>query len=51
MTDKLDALPEAFFKCPKCSSIKLEEKRDKIVCLECKKSYPFTNGIYDFRLD
>ncbi len=51
LTKKPNALPEAFFKCPKCSSFKLVEKPNAIVCSECKKGYPIVNGMYDFRLN
>ncbi len=40
MTKKPDAPPEAFFKCPKCGSMDLNEGQRAIRCRQCKRSYP-----------
>jgi ubiquinone/menaquinone biosynthesis C-methylase UbiE len=49
-SQKPDAKPGTFFKCPNCGSIDLDEKRKSVSCRSCKRKYPITDGIYDFRI-
>ncbi len=39
----------AFFKCPDCSFLPLEERSGYLECLSCGKNWEFRDGIYDFR--
>jgi ubiquinone/menaquinone biosynthesis C-methylase UbiE len=39
----------AFFKCPDCGSITLEQRKGYLECLNCEKKWEFREGIYDFR--
>ncbi len=41
---------KGFFKCPACDSHALTEKKTAITCSACHRSYPISDGIYDFRL-
>lgn len=41
---------KGFFRCPACGSVGLNEKKDAVVCLSCKRSYELRDGIYDFRV-
>ena len=43
--------PGAFFRCPACGHSPLADTPPRLVCSNCGRSYPVTNGIYDFRLD
>jgi hypothetical protein len=38
-----------FFKCPACGHSPLEDKKDYLVCPNCKSKWAFKDGIYDFR--
>ena len=38
-----------FFKCPDCGHSPLEDKKDHLVCPNCKSKWAFKDGIYDFR--
>jgi ubiquinone/menaquinone biosynthesis C-methylase UbiE len=49
-SQKPDAKPGIFFKCPNCGSIALDENMTQVVCKSCKRKYPIINGIYDFRI-
>jgi ubiquinone/menaquinone biosynthesis C-methylase UbiE len=40
---------QAFFKCPECGQVPLEEKRDRLTCPNCKREWEIKEGIYDFR--
>jgi ubiquinone/menaquinone biosynthesis C-methylase UbiE len=51
MTNKPNASPDAFFKCPKCGSMELNEGRSVVHCRQCNRLYPIKNGIYDFRME
>jgi ubiquinone/menaquinone biosynthesis C-methylase UbiE len=39
----------AFFKCPDCGFLPLEERKEYLECLNCGKKWEVRNGIYDFR--
>lgn len=39
----------AFFRCPACQGVEMEESPQAVVCTGCGKSYPMQDGIYDFR--
>lgn len=39
----------AFFKCPSCGSLDLDEGLAFVVCRACGKPWPIEDGIYDFR--
>jgi ubiquinone/menaquinone biosynthesis C-methylase UbiE len=39
----------AFFKCPDCGFLPLEEKEAFVECYGCRKKWEVKNGIYDFR--
>ena len=41
--------PASIFKCPKCGSAKLLEKKEYLECPNCKSKWEFKDGIYDFR--
>lgn len=43
-------LQDAIFKCPNCGHGPLEDTPPQLKCPHCRKLYPVTNGIYDFRL-
>jgi ubiquinone/menaquinone biosynthesis C-methylase UbiE/uncharacterized protein YbaR (Trm112 family) len=49
LTQKPNALPGTFFKCPRCDSNRLKESQSKIICSDCGTAYPIAHGIYDFR--
>jgi ubiquinone/menaquinone biosynthesis C-methylase UbiE len=39
----------AFFKCPDCGFLQLDDRKTYLECLSCKKKWEVKNGIYDFR--
>jgi ubiquinone/menaquinone biosynthesis C-methylase UbiE len=39
----------AFFKCPGCGHVPLEEGQDRITCPACRRTWQTSGGIYDFR--
>ena len=39
----------SIFKCPKCGSTNLLEKKEYLECTNCKSKWELKNGIYDFR--
>jgi ubiquinone/menaquinone biosynthesis C-methylase UbiE len=49
-SQKHNAKKGTFFKCPNCGSLELDEKKEAVVCRKCKRKYPISNGIYDFRI-
>lgn len=40
----------AFFRCPACGHNPLPDTPPEIVCPSCSRSYPVSDGIYDFRV-
>ena len=40
---------DAFFQCPDCGHTPLEEKRDRMICNQCRQQWAIKDGIYDFR--
>lgn len=40
-----------FFCCPACGSERIVETEERLTCEQCRRNYPISNGIYDFRLD
>lgn len=50
--EKMTTDEASFFKCPACGSALTDGQNDTaILCAQCGRSYPFQDGIYDFRLD
>ena len=48
-----DDLPSplgAFWRCPACGGMRLQEESEAVRCHDCGHSWPIRNGIYDFRL-
>jgi ubiquinone/menaquinone biosynthesis C-methylase UbiE/uncharacterized protein YbaR (Trm112 family) len=45
------AEPDQLFRCPACGCQPLENTPPEIHCPTCGRSYPVSDGIYDFRLD
>lgn len=43
------ASPDDFFQCPECGSAELKQMDTNLVCQQCKSSWRFEDGIYDFR--
>lgn len=42
----------SFFKCPACGNALADAgNNSQILCSQCGRSYPYQDGIYDFRLD
>jgi ubiquinone/menaquinone biosynthesis C-methylase UbiE len=41
---------EFTFRCPKCGHHPLPAKEEDITCPKCKMTFPYADGIYDFRL-
>ncbi len=41
----------AFFRCPACSHYPLPDTPPILICGQCGREYPVTDGIYDFRID
>ena len=39
----------AFFRCPECGAIDLDEGENALICRSCGRRYPIQEGIYDFR--
>jgi hypothetical protein len=39
----------AFFKCPDCGFIPLEDRTTYLECYDCRKKWEVKDGIYDFR--
>jgi ubiquinone/menaquinone biosynthesis C-methylase UbiE len=39
----------AFFKCPDCGFLQLDDRKTYLECLSCKKKWEVKDGIYDFR--
>jgi len=39
---------QALFRCPRCHSTDLEEKRTALVCQNCGRAWTINDGIYDF---
>jgi rubredoxin len=37
------------FKCPDCGNEKLEDKKDRLYCPNCKAHWAVRDGIHDFR--
>lgn len=50
MEDEGRARMDEFFRCPNCGSSELKETTKDVECISCGKTYPFLDGIYDFRL-
>ena len=46
----MKAAEGAFFRCPACGHGPLANTPPELVCPECGKTYPITDGIYDFRV-
>jgi len=44
------AQPGTFFRCPVCGN-PLPDTPPELVCPDCGRTYPVTDGIYDFRID
>ena len=44
------AQPGTFFRCPVCGE-PLADTPPELVCSDCHRTYPVTDGIYDFRID
>jgi ubiquinone/menaquinone biosynthesis C-methylase UbiE len=44
------AQPGVLYKCPVCGDYPLEEGADSMDCRNCNRSWPFEDGIYDFRV-
>lgn len=42
-------VPTAFWRCPSCESIDLEEVEDSLQCLGCGRLWSLQDGIYDFK--
>lgn len=40
---------DAFWRCPVCFSLQLEQKPEGLHCLNCGRDWPLRDGIYDFR--
>lgn len=40
----------AFWRCPACQGIRLEEEAEAVRCQSCGHSWPIRDGIHDFRL-
>ncbi|HMN13104.1 MAG TPA: methyltransferase domain-containing protein [Bellilinea sp.] len=45
------AVDENLFACPNCGHAPLPESKTDVTCPQCGKTYPFADGIYDFRLN
>ena len=41
----------AFFRCPACSHIPLQQAAELVICSNCGRSWKIKDGIYDFRDD
>ena len=39
----------AFFKCPECGFLHLDDRKTHLECLSCRKKWEVKDGIYDFR--
>ena len=39
----------AFFKCPDCGFVPLDDRKTHLECYGCRKKWEIKNGIYDFR--
>ncbi len=39
----------SFFRCPECGHSPLEESSGRLVCSDCSRAWPLSDGIYDFR--
>ena len=44
------APPDSIFRCPACAAAPLPDTPPLLTCPACGKTYPVTDGIYDFRL-
>jgi ubiquinone/menaquinone biosynthesis C-methylase UbiE len=42
--------PGAYFRCPACGGMNLTEEANALTCQSCGRSWPYQDGIYDFRL-
>ena len=40
----------ALFRCPNCGHYPIKDTPPELNCSECRRTYPFTDGIYDFRV-
>ena len=40
---------DAFFRCPECAYLPLEDARDRLICPSCGRIWALRDGIYDFR--
>jgi ubiquinone/menaquinone biosynthesis C-methylase UbiE len=44
-------LAAGVWRCPACRSLELQEDERGVACANCRRRWPLTEGIYDFRLD
>lgn len=42
---------KSFFRCPACGHLPLQDTPPELTCDACGRTYPVTDGIYDFRVD
>jgi len=40
----------SYFKCPECGHTPLNSGKNRLSCSKCKRGWPVTNGIHDFRV-
>lgn len=43
------APPGAFWRCPACASLHVRQHLEGVDCLGCRRTWPLSDGIYDFR--